>query len=355
MYRRFAFAMLIALLFVSAAPLPARAQTILTLPEVSQRARVMQRIGLTNITIDYHRPLVNNRKIWGGIVPYGQVWRAGADENTIITFTDPVSVEGQALAKGVYGLHMIPGESEWTVIFSKNSTSWGSFSYNQAEDALRVTVKARPEDPHEALTYDFDEVKPDSAVVLMAWEKLAVPFRVSVNVNEVVQQSLKDQLRGGVQYIWEGWDEAASYLLAKNIDLPTALTYSDKSIQNEERFDNLLTKSRVLAALNRNEDAAATLKKALPMANALQLHGYGRQLQFQGKQQEAFEIFRVNMKQNPTHWTAHNEAARLATAKGDYDTAAKEMKLAESVAPDGFKPGIEALVKRLEAKQDINK
>jgi len=355
MYRRFVFAMLFALLFVSVAPLPTRAQTLLTLPEASQRARVMQRIGLTDITIDYHRPLVNNRKIWGGIVPYGQVWRAGADENTIITFTDPVSVEGQALAKGVYGLHMIPGENDWTVIFSKTSTAWGSFSYDKAEDALRVTVKPRPVDPHEALTYDFDEVKPDSAVVLMAWEKLAVPFRVTVNVNDVVEQSLKDQLRGGVQYIWEGWDEAATYLLSKNRDPQTALTYSEKSIQNEERFDNLLTKSRALDALNRKDEATVTRKKALTMASALQLHGYGRQLQFQGKQEEAFQVFRANMKQNPSHWTAHNEAARLATASGDFNTAAKEMKLSEVSAPDSLKPAIETLVKRLEAKQDINK
>ena len=355
MSRRFVFAMLIALLFVSAAPLPMRAQTILNLPEVSQRARVMQRVGLTDITIDYHRPLVNNRKIWGGIVPYGQVWRAGADENTIIKFTDPVSVEGQALPKGVYGLHMIPGENDWTVIFSKNSTSWGSFNYDKAEDALRVTVKPRSGDMREALTYDFDEVKPDSTVVLLSWEKLEVPFRVNVNVNEVVEQSLKDQLRGGVQYIWEGWDEAATYLVNKNLALETALKYSDNSIQNEERFDNLITKARVLDALNRKDDAMAARNKALAMANPLQLHGYGRQLQFQGKQDEAFKIFRANMKQNPTHWTAHNEAARLATANGDFNTAAKEMKLSETSAPDSLKPAIEGLVKRLEAREDINK
>lgn len=355
MYRRFVFAILLGLLFVSAAPFPAQAQTILNLPEASQRARVMQRIGLTDITIDYHRPLVNNRKVWGGLVPYGQVWRAGADENTVIKFTDPVSVEGQALPQGVYGLHMIPGENEWTIIFSKNSTSWGSFSYDKAEDALRVTAKPRAVDPHEALSYDFDEVKPDSAVVVMSWEKLAVPFRVNVNVNEVVEQSLKDQLRGGVQYIWEGWDEAATYLVNKNLDLETALKYSDNSIQNEERFDNLITKARVLDALNRKDDATATRTKALAMANPLQLHGYGRQLQFQGKQDEAFKIFRANMKQNPAHWTAHNEAARLATANGDFNTAAKEMKIAETSAPDSLKPAIEGLVKRLEAKEDINK
>jgi hypothetical protein len=113
-----------------------RAQTIATLPESSQRAVVGQRIGLTDITVTYHRPLAGGRKIWGGIVPYGQVWRAGANENTTIEFSTPVTVEGQPLAKGIYGLHMMPGTDSWTVIFSKNSSSWGSFTYNQAEDAL---------------------------------------------------------------------------------------------------------------------------------------------------------------------------------------------------------------------------
>ena len=352
MHRRFLLALLSGLLVAAA---PVNAQSFLTLPETSQRAQVMQRIGLTDITITYHRPLVNNRKVWGTLIPYGQVWRAGANENTVVQFTDPVSIEGQALAKGTYGLHMIPGENEWTIIFSKNSSSWGSFSYDKAEDALRVNVKPHPAEMREALTYDFDDVKPDSAVVTMAWEKVAVPFKVSVNVNDVVEQSLKNQLRGGLQYTWESWDEAASYLLSKKTDLPTALTYADRSIQYEERFDNLITKARVLEALNRNDDAAAARTKALAMANPVQLHSYGRQLQFEGKQDQAFDIFRKNMKQNPGHWTAHNEAARLATASGDFESAAKEMKLAAASAPDSFKPAIEALVRRLEAKEDINK
>ncbi len=114
---------------------------MLDLPRQSQHARVMQRIGITDITVNYHRPLANGRPIWGKLVPYGEVWRAGANENTTITFSDPVTIEGQSLDKGTYGLHMIPGETQWTVIFSKNSTSWGSFSYEQGEDALRVNVK----------------------------------------------------------------------------------------------------------------------------------------------------------------------------------------------------------------------
>ena len=111
------------------------------LPRQSQHAVIMQRIGITNITINYSRPQVKGRKVFGGLEPYGKLWRAGANENTTITFTDPVTIEGKPLDPGTYGLHMIPAESEWTVIFSKANTSWGSFTYDPAEDALRVTVR----------------------------------------------------------------------------------------------------------------------------------------------------------------------------------------------------------------------
>ena len=162
---------------------------VLDLPRPSQHAVITQRIGITDVTINYHRPMVNKRKVWGGLVPYGQVWRAGANENTTIKFTDPVTIEGKPLPAGAYGLHMIPGENEWTVIFSRNSTSWGSFTYNQAEDALRVTVKPQATEFHESLTYDFDDVNPDSTVVTLRWEKVAVPFKVGVNTHEIVEQN----------------------------------------------------------------------------------------------------------------------------------------------------------------------
>jgi tetratricopeptide (TPR) repeat protein len=329
--------------------------TILDLPRPSQHAVVTQRIGITDITLNYHRPLVNGRKIWGSLVPYGQVWRAGANENTTITFTDPVTIEGKPLPKGTYGLHMIPNEKEWTVIFSKNSTSWGSFTYDEKEDALRVNVKPEPEEMREALTYVFDDVKPDSTKVRLMWEKLAVPFKVGVNTNEIVQASLHNQLRGLAQYTWFGWDDAATYLVTNKLNMEDALKYEDQSIQNEERFDNLITKSQVLAALGRKDQATTTRNKAIGMANAIQLHGYGRQLQTQGQQAQAFEIFEMNIKKNPDHWIVHNESARIACAKGDFDNAVKEMKISASGAPAQTKPFLEALVRRLEAKEDINK
>jgi hypothetical protein len=340
---------------VFAATLAHAQSAVLDLPRDSQHAKVIQRVGITDITINYHRPLVKGRKVWGGLVPYGQVWRAGANENTTIEFTDPVIIEGKPLAKGIYGLHMLPTENEWTVIFSKTATAWGSFTYNQSEDALRVTVKPQAAEMKEALAYEVDDVTPTSAVIALRWEKVAVPFKIEVNTNEIVAQNLHGQLRGLAQYTWDGWDDAANYFLTNKYNLEEALKYEDKSIGVEERYENLINKSRILDAMNRKDDATLARNKALGMASVTQLHTYGRQLQLAGKQDEAFAVFRSNIKKDPNHWLVRTEAARLAVAKGDYDGATKEMKLALAAAPDPAKPTVEGLVKRLEAKQDINK
>ncbi len=328
---------------------------VLDLPRQSQHATVMQRVGLTDITINYHRPLVAGRKIWDGIVPYGQVWRAGANENTTISFTDPVTVEGKTLDKGTYGLHMIPGPDQWTIIFSKVSSAWGSFTYKEAEDAARTTVKPQAAEFREALSYDFDQVKPDSTVAVMRWEKIAVPFNISVNLNQTVQESLNRQLRGLPQYTWEAWDDAANYYLAQKTNLDEALKDEDQSIQIEERFDNLLTTSKILDQMGRKEEAKTTLAKALEKASPIQLHVYARGLQGENRADEAFAIFRSNYKKHPDQWFVHSGMARVYTAQGDYDNAVKEMKLAAASAPENAKLAVEGLVKRLEKKEDINK
>src|SRR5271165_4263388 len=329
--------------------------TQLDLPLQSQHAIVTQRIGVTDITMNYHRPLANGRKVWGGLVPYGQVWRAGANENTTITFNTPVTIEGKPLDRGTYGLHMIPNEDQWTIIFSKMHTAWGSFSYDQAEDALRVTVKPGTTDLHNALAYDFDQLQPDSAVITMSWDKVAVPFKVAVNLNQTVEASLHNQLRGLSQYTWDAWDDAATYMVDNKMDLNEALKYEDKSIQNEERFENLMTKSRILDETGQKDQATAARNKALSMANAQQLYGYARQLQRQKKQDEAFAVFRTMEKKYPANWLTYAGMGRIACSQGDYTKATADMKLALSVAPDVGKSNVEGLIKRLEAKEDINK
>lgn len=332
------------------------AQTLTVLPEASQRASVSQRIGLTDITVSYHRPLINGRKVWGDLVPWGQVWRAGANENTTITFTDPVTVEGKALAKGVYGLHMIPGPENWIVIFTKNSSAWGSFTYKQDEDALRVTVKAKPSEMHEALVYDFDDLQPDSVAVNMRWEKLAVPFHVAVDAKETTMSSLRDQLRGGLQYTWEGWAEAANYSLTNKTHLDEGLQWADKAINQEERFDTLMLKAQFLDALNRQAEAGPIKARALTMANVNQLYSFGRQLQAEKKPQEALDVFRQTVQRFPNHWLGHAALARLSSASGDFKKAVAEMNAALAAgAPENQKPAIDGYIKRLEAGQDINR
>jgi tetratricopeptide (TPR) repeat protein len=328
--------------------------TELKLPTVSQRSIITQRIGLTDITINYCRPLAGGRTLWGKEIPYDKVWRAGANENTVISFTDDVSVEGHALSAGTYGLHMIPTADQWTIIFSKNSTSWGSFSYDEKEDALRVTTKSQPAEMEEALAYTFEDVKPDSTAVTLRWAKLAVPFHVSVDVNAIVLRSIQNQLRSVGGFTWAGYDEAASWLLDTTTNLDQAIKWEDRSILAEERFDNLLTKSEILAAQGKKQEADATKAKALEMASGIQLHAYGRGLQGEKKQDEAFAIFQINIKKRPNEWYTHGELARIASAKGDFTAASKEMNLALAAAPDYAKGQIQGLIGRLEKKQDIN-
>ena len=328
---------------------------MLNLPRQSQHAVVMQRIGITDITINYHRPLANGRKLWGKVVPYGRVWRAGANENTAITFTDPVTIENQPLARGTYGLHMIPGTNEWTVIFSTNSTSWGSFSYQEEEDALRVKVQPQACETHDALTYDFDEVRADSTVVTMRWGNLAVPFKVAVDVKELTTASIRQQLRGYAQYYPDGWDDAAGYFLANKIHLEEALQDEERSLQIDERFDNLLDKSKILEALGRTAEATACRDQALAKASAVQLYSYGRQLQGEKKSDEAFALYRANAKKFPDHWISHLGLARAFSAQSDFDDAVKEMKLALVGAPKANQPNLENALSRLQAKEDINR
>src|SRR5205823_32403 len=258
------------------------AQNDLNLPDVSQAAEVKQRIALTDIAIKYHRPLVNGRKIWGGLVPYGKVWRAGANENTTIEFSDPVSVEGKPLDKGTYGLHMIPNQDSCTVIFSKTNTAWGSYSYDQKDDALRVDVKPKPlAENDEALEFEFENLKPTSTAVTLKWEKLGIPFAVSVNDADQTLQNIRAQMKGAGQFAWQAPDQAAQFCLTRKINLDEALRWADASIQNEERFDNLSTKADLLKALNRPDEAKPVWNHALEVATAPQLYTYGRQLQNQ--------------------------------------------------------------------------
>ena len=329
--------------------------TQLNLPRDSQRASVTQRVGITDITVNYHRPLVKGRTIWGKVVPYGQVWRAGANENTTITFTDAVSVEGQPLDKGTYGLHMIPNQDQWIIAFSKINSAWGSFSYKESEDALRVTVKPQAAELQEALLYQIDQPTENSAVVTMRWEKVSVPVKISVDTNSIVEASLQKQLRGLSQYTWDGWDDAANYLLAHKYKLDEALEWENRSTGSEPRFENYMTKSKILDAMGKTQEAKEAHDRAVAIATPIQLHQYAFQLKGEKKDDEAYSVWKKNFKEHPEFWFTHSGMARVYSSQGDFDNAVKEMKLAEAGAPEQNKVFIDAAIKRLENKDDINK
>ena len=266
-------------------------------------------------------------------------------------------MEGKPLPKGIYGLHMIPNPDSWTVIFSKTNTGWGSYSYDQKDDALRVDVKPRPlAEQKEALEFEFEDLKPTSTAVTLKWEKLGVPFTVSVNDADQTLQNVRAQLKGAGQFAWQALDQGAQFCLTRKINLDEALRWADASIQNEERFDNLSTKADILKALNRPDEAKTTWNQALEKAKAQDLYSHARQLQNQKQSAEAMEMLKEVAKRFPNGVFGYLAQARLKSAAGDFSGALNDAKQAQAAAPsEGQKQAIQGLVDRLEAKQDINK
>jgi len=150
-------------------------------PRLSPKASVSQVVGYTEVSIVYSRPGVKGRKIWGGLVPYNEVWRTGANEATTIEFAADVTVEGQMVPKGKYGLFTIPGKKEWTIILNKTWDQWGAFNYDESQDLLRFKVKPQKSDFTERLLFTFDYVSPYSANIVIEWKDLAVPVLIRTN------------------------------------------------------------------------------------------------------------------------------------------------------------------------------
>ena len=318
---------------------------VLDVPNESQEATVMQTIGLTNITVNYHSPAVKGRQVWDGIVPYGQLWRCGANENTLISFTHDVKIEGKEIKAGTYGLHMIPNKEEWTIIFSSNTTSWGSFFYRPAEDVLRVNVK--PEQMNESrewLTYEFFNREQQSATLALIWEKIKVPVKIEVDVHKIVIASLKDQLRGTEGFTWRGWNDAAAYCLQNNVEIEQGLTWIEVSIRSEANFTNMRTKAGLLRLAGKQEEADKIMKEAMPLASENELNAYGYQLMQAGDIDGAMEVFATNVKQHPKSWNVYDSYAEALAAKGDKKNAVKNYKKAKSLTKD------EAQIKRIDGE-----
>ena len=312
------------------------AQPAMPVPQPSPKAIVSQTIGITDITITYHRPSVNGRTIWGSLVPYQQVWRAGANENTTISFSSPVKVEGKDLPAGTYGLHMIPTEERWTVIFNKNSTSWGSFFYDEHDDALRVTVKPQPAEMQEMLSYEFDDVTNSSATIVLRWEKLRVPVSVAVDTKEVVIAHARDAyLKGLAGFTWQGFSQAAAYCLNAGAHLDEALAWIDKSIAINENVNNLFVKAGLLRKLGRESEIAAVEDRMKKIATSeIDFNLLGYQYLGSGKKKEAIEIFKRNVKDHPDSWNVYDSLGEGYAANGETKPAIENYSKALEMVKD---------------------
>jgi hypothetical protein len=236
------------------------AQQQLDMPRPSPNAWVSQMVGVTKISITYSRPGVKGRKIWGALVPYGEVWRSGANENTTISFSTPVKVEGHDLPAGTYGLQTIPAEGDWTIIFSKDANEWGAFSYKPADDALRVQAKPQPAEFRERMAFEFDDVTDTTAKVVLHWEKLKVPFAIEVDTAKLVVGKANADVRAQLQ--------AASWCIQNNTCLDDASRWVDASIAQRESFSNLRAKALLLAKKKDTKGAVTYGDKALAAAKA---------------------------------------------------------------------------------------
>lgn len=315
--------------------LPAIAQSPpLTLPDASPKASVSQRVGLTDIEIAYNRPAVNKRKIWGELVPWNEPWRAGANENTTITFSSPVTVGGKTLAAGTYGIHMIPTEKDWTVALSTVSSAWGSFSYDPKEDAVRFVVTPKPAEFEERLQYRFENPTADSVSAVMTWDKVAVAIPIQVDSKAVVLASLKSQLRGLPRFFWQGWNQAAQWTAASDYELDQGLAWADRSIGIQRTFGNLRTKAAILEKKGDAKAAQALRDEAMKLASEADVNALGYQLLGQQKTDEAIAMFRKNIKDHPDSWNTYDSLAEALAAKGDKKAAIENYSKALSMTND---------------------
>lgn len=332
------------------------AQPVITVPDASQKASVSQTIGITDITIAYNGPGVKGRTIWGGIVPNDQVWRAGADKNTIISFTHAVKVEGKDVPAGTYGLHIIPSANKATIILSSNSTSWGSYSYDKSEDVLRAEVTPTEAPFQEWLKFEFSDQTANSTVAALVWEKKRIPFKIEVDVHEIVIANIKNELRDVQGFFWQSYQQAANYCLNNDVALEQGLQWADQAVQTQENFNTLSTKATLLAKTGKNDESKSLMDKALnlPSASAGDLYGYGRRLIGRGDKGGALEVFKLNAKKNKDHWLAPHGLARGYSANGDYTKALSFEKKAIGICPARSKSTLEGYAAKLEKGEDFN-
>lgn len=328
------------------------AQTV-TLPQMSPTATLNQKIDLTDVSITYGRPSVKignldrTGKVWGELVPWGLApngfgnqkpmpWRAGANMNTVISFSTPVSFIGKPVPAGTYGLHMIPYEDgKVTVILSKNSSSWGSFFYEESDDLLRVDSRLEDAPFTNVLTYEFTKFDHGLGELMLRWDSKQIPITIETS-EEAVFQSFRDELRSGLGFQWQAFMSAAQYCVARNQNFDEAMKWIDQSISMNKNAQNLGVKAAILIKQDKKADAFKIADEAAQTANINQLNALGYQMLGINEYDKAIEYFKLNIKNNPTDANAHDSLGEAYAAKGDNANAIKSFQKSLSLNPSQF-------------------
>lgn len=337
------------------------AQQPLPFLRVSPQASVSQNIAtFARIDINYSRPAVNRRQVWGKLVPFGLApnafgngkpmpWRAGANENTVITFSHDVKIEGQELKAGAYGFHIIPNENDLTLIFNKDTGSWGSFFYEKDRDALRVNVKWQDAPLIEHLVFAFENITANSAVAYLHWGDKKIAFTIEVDKHKVILGEFHEKLGTLPGFNPGAWGAAANYCLNNNTNIDEAVTWIDKalSMNGGQTFNNKQVKAGLLTAKGQTKEADELMATAMDAATENELNTYGYQLMGNNRLDKALKIFKTNLDRHPDSWNVYDSYADALNNKGDKKGALEYYEMALQKAPEGQKSRIEQIIKSL--------
>lgn len=340
----------------------AAGQGITTPNTPSPHASVSQAVGISNVSITYSRPSVKGREVWGKLVPYGwnvqtfgsQVsapWRAGANENTVITLSHPAKVQGKAVPAGSYGLSfVINANNTGEVILSKDFRSWGSFWYNPAQDQMRAEIKLNDIGFTETLTYDFVRADKNSTELVLNWEKKQFPVKIEFDVDNIVMANATEELKSTIGFTALGFSSAANYALQNNVNNAQAQKWIDQAILQNKRFGTLQIKAGLLRQAGNTAEADKVMTEALPLANEAELNAYGYQLIAQSQVDKAIEILAMNTTKFPASANAWDSLGEAYVTKGDKAAAIKNFKKSLTLNPaPGVKANSEKFLKELGA------
>jgi hypothetical protein len=344
------------------AAITANAQGV-TAPRVpSPAATVSQTIGISTITINYSRPSVKGREIWGALVPYGwnaqgfgtgnkAPWRAGANENTVIRFSHAATVEGQPVPAGSYGLFfVINNDNSGEVVLSKDYRSWGSFFYDPKQDLIRAKIQLRDIPKTEMLTYDFINITKNSVDLVLNWEKKQLPVKIEFAVDDIVMANAAEELKNTTGFSWMGYSSAANYALQNKVNYDQALEWIDKAVALNRNFTTLSTKSGILQAIGKTPEADKTMNDALALATENEINLYAYQLLVDKQQEKAIQMFILNTKRFPQSANAWDSLGEGYALVGDKQNAISCFKKSLSLnPPDNVRANSEKYLKQLGA------